>query len=88
MDREGDSNGMVSYCVFESELWGRGIASQALALFLAELRERFPWLKTLGAFAFCRNLTSIRVLEKNDFRLVERFTEDGVESAYFQRDLS
>lgn len=87
MDRNETPGGMVSYCVFDADYWGRGAATQALELFLAELRERFLWLDMLGAFTFSANAASIRVLEKNGFRLAERFTEDGVESAYFQRKL-
>lgn len=85
MDPAGTPNGMVSYCLFKLEFWGKGVMSRALDLFLAELRTRFPWLNTVGAFTFASNTPSVRVLEKNGFRLMERFTEDGVESCYFQK---
>lgn len=84
MDPAGDPQAMVSYCVFEQALWGRGIASEALGLFLEEIRERFA-LERVGAFTFLENTGSIRVLEKNGFRLAESFTEDGVESGYYVR---
>lgn len=84
MDAGGDPQAMVSYCVFEQALWGRGIASEALRLFLEEIRERFG-LERVGAFTFAANTGSIRVLEKNGFRLAESFTEDGIESAYYLR---
>lgn len=84
MDPEGDPQAMVSYCVFEQALWGRGVAAKALGLFLAEIRERFA-LERVGAFAFAGNAASIRVLEKNGFRLQESFMEDGVESGYYFR---
>ena len=84
MDRSGDPQAMVSYCVFEQALWGRGVASEALGLFLAELRERFG-LERVGAFTFSENAASIRVLEKNGFHREESFTEDGVESGYYLR---
>lgn len=84
MDPAGDPQAMASYCVFEPELWGRGVATKALGLFLEEIRERFG-LERVGAFAFASNTGSIRVLEKNGFRLQESFTEDGVESGYYQR---
>ncbi|MBD5160515.1 MAG: GNAT family N-acetyltransferase [Oscillibacter sp.] len=84
MDPAGDPQAMVSYCVFEQELWGRGVAAKALGLFLAEIRERFR-LERVGAFTFAANTGSIRVLEKNGFRLQESFTEDGVESGYYVR---
>ena len=84
MDRSGDPQAMVSYCVFETALWGHGIAARALGLFLAELRERFG-LERVGAFTFSENAASIRVLEKNGFHREESFTEDGVESGYYLR---
>lgn len=77
---------MVSYCVFERALWGRGAASRALALFLPEIARKYR-LNTVGAFTFADNLPSIRMLEKNGFRLMEEFTEDGVPSRYYQLDL-
>lgn len=82
MDPAGDPQAMVSYCVFEQALWGRGIATKALGLFLEEIRERFG-LERIGAFTFASNTGSVRVLEKNGFRLQESFTEDGVESRYY-----
>ena len=84
MDPAGDPQAMVSYCVFDQALWGRGIATEALGLFLEEIRERFG-LERAGAFTFMENTGSIRVLEKNGFRLTEAFTEDGVESGYYLR---
>lgn len=77
---------MVSYCVFEQALWGQGIASRALSMFLPEITRKYR-LKTVGAFTFSDNLPSIRVLEKNGFRLMEELTEDGVPSRYYQLDL-
>ena len=84
MDPSGDPQAMVSYCVFEQALWGRGVASEALGLFLEEIRERFG-LERVGAFTFSENAASIRVLEKNGFHREESFTEDGVESGYYLR---
>lgn len=84
MDPSGDPQAMVSYCVFDLALWGRGIAQQALGLFLEEIRERFG-LERVGAFAFAANAGSVRVLEKNGFHLAESFVEDGVESRYYLR---
>lgn len=84
MDPEGDPQAMVSYCVFEQALWGRGAATEALGLFLEEIRERFG-LRRIGAFTYMENTGSIRVLEKNGFQLRESFVEDGVGSGYYQR---
>ena len=77
---------MVSYCVFEQTLWGQGIASKALAMFLLEITWKYG-LKAVGAFTFSHNLSSIRVLEKNGFRLMDEFFEDGIPSRYYQLNL-
>ena len=86
IDPDGTPNAMVSYCVFEQSLWGQGIASKALKMFLLEIVWKYGF-KAVGAFTFSENIPSIRVLEKNGFRLVEEFVEDGVSSRYFQLDL-
>lgn len=61
---------------------GKGAASEALGQFLSEIRERFGFTR-IGAFTYAANAASIRVLEKNGFRLRESFAEDGVESRYY-----
>lgn len=47
--------------------WGRGIASRAVALMLAEFSRRPLYATTAG-----HNYPSMRVLEKNGFRIVSR----------------
>lgn len=82
----GDQDGpdaMLSFCLFEKELWGRGIGGKAVGLMLHEMRERFG-VHTVGAFVYMENAGSIRVLEKNGFRLEEQFSEEGRESGYYQ----
>ena len=74
---------MLSYGIFEQQLWGCGIATEAVRLFLQEVKPRFS-LKTVGAFTFADNKASIRVLEKNGFSLQEQFTEDGRLSCYLE----
>ena len=86
IDPAGTPGAMVSYCVFEQTLWGQGIASQALAMFLLEITRKYR-LKTVGAFTFSGNLPSIQVLEKNGFKLVEEFAEGDMLSRYYQLDL-
>ena len=76
---------MVSYCIFDKACWGQGVATEALMLFMKEICEKFH-LKSLGAFTYASNLASIRVLEKNGFRIMEEFAEDGVLSRYYQLD--
>lgn len=85
IDPQEEPNAMLSYCVFEKALWGRGIAAEAVESFLKEIVPRFG-LKTVGAFAYCENKASQRVLEKNGFAKVEEFAEDGLLSAYYQKE--
>ena len=77
-------NAMLNYCVFEQELWEKGVATEAVRLFLEETQRKFGLL-TVGAFTYAENIASIRVLEKNHFELVEEFVEEGVASRYYQR---
>jgi len=84
VDLTEEPNAMLSYCIFEKEYWNRGVASQSVQLFLAEIIEKFS-VETVGAFTYSSNEASIRVLEKNGFQKQEEFEEDGVLSAYFQR---
>lgn len=84
IDREDEPNAMLSYCLFEKALWGKGIATVALKRFLEDIVPRFG-LNSVGAFAYCANAASLRVLEKNGFTMREIFVEDGVESAYYQK---
>lgn len=86
IDSLEEPNAMVSYCIFDLEYWNCGAATNALQSFLEDIVPRFH-LKSPGAFTYSSNLPSIRVLEKNGFRLVETFAEDGVESQYYQLDL-
>lgn len=85
IDLNDEPNAMLSYCVFEKSLWNKGITTAALKAFLEDIVPRFG-LKTVGAFAYCANIPSLRVLEKNGFEAVETFVEDGVESAYYQKN--
>lgn len=84
MDPADTPNAMLSYCIFEQELWGCGAATAGVRLFLTEAVARFG-LRTVGAFTYADNAASIRVLEKNGFVMMERFKEDGRESCYLER---
>ena len=84
IDPQDTPNAMLSYCIFEPDLWGKGAATEAAALFLTEVANRFT-LASVGAFTYAANAASIRVLEKNGFILEEEFVEDGVASRYYQR---
>lgn len=80
-----EPNAMLSFCVFEKSLWGKGIASEAVRIFLDGMKEKYS-LRSMGAFTFSNNQASINVLMKNGFQEKETFTENGVESKYFQTD--
>lgn len=82
--QQDEPNAMVSYCIFDKEYWCKGIATEALRMFLAEIVKKFG-LKSVGAFTYSANESSIKVLLKNGFIDVETFVEDGIESKYFQR---
>jgi RimJ/RimL family protein N-acetyltransferase len=73
---EGDVVGSIASFVLEGRtevtywidraVWGRGIASQALSSFLEDVRVR-----PLYARAASDNTGSLRVLEKNGFRVID-----------------
>lgn len=86
IDLTDTPNAMLSYCVFEPEVSGRGIATQAVSLFL-EAAAAECGLRTVGAFTYADNAASIRVLEKNGFEMQESFTEEDRLSYYFQKNL-
>ena len=86
IQHEEEPDAMLSYCIFDKALWGKGVATEAVRLFMAEAGERFG-LRSMGAFAYAENAASLRVLEKNGFRQVEAFEEDGRLSAYWEKDL-
>ena len=82
IDNNDEPNAMLSYCVFEKEYWNRGIATEAVRLFLKEVSARYG-LRTMGAFTYADNIPSIRVLENNGFHMTEEFEEDGRLSMFF-----
>lgn len=86
IDYEDTPNAMISYCIFETAYWNKGIASEGLRLFINEIIERYGF-KTIGAFTFSSNLPSIKVLENNHFEMIEEFVEDGVPSKYYQLEI-
>ena len=86
MDPADEPQAMVSYCIFEKSRWNQGIATAALREFLKEILPKYA-LTSIGAFTYSANLPSIRVLIRNGFTQRQVFTEDGVESRYFQLDV-
>ena len=81
-----DPDAMLSFCIFEKNMWGQGIAKEVVRLFLIKAKEKFS-LKTVGAFTYAHNISSVRVLLGSGFTEKETFIENGVESKYFQLDL-
>ena len=57
---------MLGFCIFEKTYLNKGIATEAVPLFLKEIQEKIE-LKTIGAFTFSDNFASQRVLEKSGF---------------------
>ena len=86
IDKAETPNAMLSFCIFEKSYWNNGIATEAVSLFLKEIRKKYEF-EMIGAFTFSKNVASQRVLEKNGFQLVEEFEEDGIASKYYQRTL-
>lgn len=86
IDKNDTPNAMLSYCIFETDIWGKGAATAGVQLFLNEVQMKFG-LRTIGAFTYAENTASIRVLEKNGFTLEDEFTEKGIVSRYYQRRL-
>ena len=76
-------NCMISFCIFETNFWSKGIATTAVELFVKKIRAKYR-VKTVGAFTFACNVASLRVLEKNGFSVLEEFEENGVLSKYLQ----
>ncbi len=79
-------NAMLSFCIFETEFWGKGIMSQAVALFLPECVTRYS-LSSIGAFVYADNLPSVKVLQKNGFVIREELVEDGRVSVYLEKSI-
>ena len=86
IDKAETPNAMLSFCVFEKNCRRKGIASEAVSLFLKVIHEKYG-IETVGAFTYSDNIASQKVLAKNGFRLFEEFVEDGKASKYYQLSL-
>ena len=86
IDKSDTPNAMLSFCIFEKTYWCKGIASEAVSLFLKMVHKKYE-IETVGAFTFSDNIASQRVLEKNNFRLFEEFVEAGKVSKFYQLSL-
>ncbi len=83
INMDDEPNCMVSFCIFEPDCWSKGIATTALKMFIENICAKYG-VKTIGAFTFSGNNSSVRVLEKNGFSVMEEFEEDGIMSKYLQ----
>lgn len=84
IDTSTEPNCMISFCIFETCFWSKGIATAAISIFIKNISAKYG-IKTIGAFTFSHNSASIRALEKNDFLIMEEFEEDSTLSKYLQR---
>jgi RimJ/RimL family protein N-acetyltransferase len=80
---DDENRRLVGYWI-GSEFWGRGVATAALAAFVAEVTAR-----PLFAFVATHNVASKRVLEKCGFVATEHHeppTDDGIEELLLRLD--
>ena len=63
---EEEPDAMLSFCLFEKSLWGKGVTTEAAKLFLSEIKEKFN-LKTVGAFTYSEILRPVRFCKRTDF---------------------
>jgi RimJ/RimL family protein N-acetyltransferase len=83
IDESDEKSAMISVVIFEKELWGKGIATEAANTFLKEIFDKFD-IEKIGAFTYSNNYGSIGLLKKVGFSEIETFVEDGIESKYFE----
>lgn len=84
IDEDKDKVAMLSYCIFDKDVWGRGVATMTVNMFLKEVFEKYK-IEKIGAFTYSDNDASVRVLEKQKFNLIEEFEEKGIKSKYFEK---
>lgn len=77
----GEDRDSIGYWIARAH-WGKGIASRALALFLAQEPRR-----PLYATAATTNLASLRVLDRNGFKLVRTFVGEETDR-YLAREVA
>ena len=77
MDPSGDPQAMVSYCLFQQSLQGRGAATEALRLFLDEIRDRAQ--TELGmVYASPEQIVEYENPATDYVRQLEEIPDDGV----------
>ncbi|HYF82991.1 MAG TPA: GNAT family N-acetyltransferase [Clostridia bacterium] len=83
IDENNEKVVMLSIVIFEKELWGKGIATEAAKVFVEDVFDKFDIVK-IGAFTYSNNYASIGMLEKAGFIEIEKFVEHGIESKYYE----
>ena len=63
IDEINEKMAMLSIVIFEKELWGKGIATQATKDFIKEVFSKYK-IDKIGAFTYAFNYRSIGLLEK------------------------
>lgn len=83
INEDDEKMAMLSIVIFEKNLWGKGIATDAIKVFIQEVFDKFD-IEKIGAFTYSNNYGSIGSLEKAGFVEIERFVENGIESIYLE----
>ncbi|GKX27915.1 hypothetical protein SH1V18_03950 [Vallitalea longa] len=83
IDETDEKMAMLSIVIFEKTVWGQGIGSQAIKMFIKEIFDKYS-IDKIGAFTYAYNDRSINLLEKSGFNRIETFVEDGIESIYLE----
>lgn len=83
IDEADEKMAMLSFCVFEKALWGKGICTEAIRKFLPVVFDRYR-IEKIGAFTYADNVGSIGALKKAGFAKLEEFTENGRLSNYLE----
>lgn len=83
IDESNEKMAMLSVVIFKKELWGKGIATEVLKVFIGEVFNKYD-IEKIGAFTYSNNYGSIGLLKKVGFSEIETFVEDGIESVYFE----
>lgn len=83
---EESPNFMISFCIFNSNFWNKGIATKALEKFLIVLKEKYP-IESVGAFIYKENKSSFKVLLNNGFLIKEVIIDNEIEDEVYKYSL-
>lgn len=83
IDETYEKNCFISIVIFDKNYWNRGIATIALSEFNKIIANKYA-INRICAFTYKFNMASRNLLEKNNFKYVEEFKEDNIESLYYE----